>query len=390
MKIDVFAISDIHATNNFPYRKKSFGINDGLLDITRIFTNITTAALFSKQNKNKTILVIMGDIFDNYHYDPKSLECIFNSIKMVSPTFDLIYIMVGNHDKLNDKENNLNILKSAVDDFGDKINILSEISCVRYNGVGMIFVPFIKGDFREQEKIIKKKYKIISKTKSKILFVHNDIKGAKFDNSIIAEEGFSARRFSPNGSIGKGFDYVLCGHLHGKQFLKGKRGVYEKTHIIIGSPFQQSFAESKQHNKGYYILKTYNKEIKFVNCNKTNFHIFELSVKNALKDLKYKIKHKLDILKKSIVRIKLQCIKEDVILITRVKSKIRIFFKEYDLNYLVFSIEIIKKKNRILNLDKISNNKSRISKYNEHNAGKKNNIKRLNVKMNRVYDAEKN
>lgn len=165
-----------------------------------------------------------------------------------------IYILVGNHDLINEKsdDNALNFLSPYA-------QIVK--SPVHEDKLDMWLIPY-------QNDSDKLKYTLAGCTKGSTLIMHQGVMGANMghyvkDSTSLPREAFADFR-------------VISGHYHKAQDIKcgrprkGAVGLFS----YIGSPYTVSFAEANDGPKGYRILYT-DGSLELVPTNLRNHRIFE-------------------------------------------------------------------------------------------------------------------
>ncbi len=257
----IFHISDLH-------------IGKSLLNISRINSLNHTLNYILSQIKDKKcdVLLIAGDIFDNYTptYECESIYYTFlNNLFHISSLKQVI-IIAGNHDSANLLKTTANILKSL------KVSIVTEISSDLNNEIVDIYeenklalrvlaVPYI----RDKDVYFKNASTLkFNKEQAYANFVHEHYKkltnyafDTNKDNAPIIAMG---HMFITNcsltddekqnhivgllGEISKDiFDerlsYVALGHIHKYQEIVKNKIVYS------GTPMPMTFSEAKYENK---------------------------------------------------------------------------------------------------------------------------------------------
>jgi len=196
-------------------------------------------------------LVIAGDLHDT----KANLrgECINRLISTLTPYTCEVYILVGNHDKINEKsdEHSLNFLKpyAHVIDTPQYIEPIDSY-CIPYQYDLMEFRHIIN-DIPTNSRII----------------MHQGLVSAlpgeyTFDKTAILKDWVKDYR-------------VISGHYHARQDIK----IGDNLFSYIGNPFTTSFGEAKDPEKGYQILYE-DGSLEFVSTNLGRHIKYEFDWKN--------------------------------------------------------------------------------------------------------------
>ncbi len=194
-----------------------------------IYVNICTDYIdyltaYAKKNKIKTI-VFLGDILDKaskIHY--ATFVPLFNKFKEVKDAgFDL-YFIVGNHEMYTDRGDTI---IETFSPFGTVIKTPMEFE---FDGVKINMCPYTLD--RD----------IVPTVNADYLFTHLPIDEFTFDNGMEIKDKSS---FEP--SYFSNYKKVYTGHYHRRQ---------EKHNIqYVGSPYQLSFGEAGDDNKGFVVFE---------------------------------------------------------------------------------------------------------------------------------------
>ncbi len=210
------AISDIH-----------FNINNLELASTAL------RAALDKAYSLSVPLIIAGDL-----HDTKAIirgEVANQLLDIFSKTPVQTYILVGNHDLLNEKgaENGLNYLKS------ENVSIISHPVC--WPGYEVRFIPY-------QNTTQKFKDALSSIPKGSIVVCHQGVQGAFLGDYVQDKTSVDP------GSL-EGYT-LISGHYHRNQTVGPL--------TYIGSPFTHTFGEANDGDKGFIVVNsdgTFTREI---------------------------------------------------------------------------------------------------------------------------------
>lgn len=180
-----------------------------------------------KANSLKVPLIVAGDL-----HDTKAnlrAECVNAMIDTLSGCLFLKpYILIGNHDKINEKsENNALNFLDRIAIIVNKPRFISDFGwLIPYQHDTKVLKAIIKG--------VKKEYLII---------MHQGLSGSDSgeyiqDKTAITHKDVSGRR-------------VISGHYHTRQTITLPKG---GTWDYIGNPYTLNFAEANDPEKGYQIL----------------------------------------------------------------------------------------------------------------------------------------
>lgn len=176
-------------------------------------------------NHLRVPVIVAGDLHDT----KANLrgECISAILK----TFDTAQfnpiVLVGNHDKINEKSEG-----HSLDFLAHRVILINQIT--EYQG--RVFIPYFSD-------VLSLKAHLASIPKSKIIIMHQGLKGTNSgeyfqDHSAISVDDLAGRR-------------VISGHYHNRQTTVLPNG---GLHDFIGNPFTTNFGEANDPEKGYQIL----------------------------------------------------------------------------------------------------------------------------------------
>lgn len=192
---------------------------------------------------SSSIMVISGDIFHNRDRFVSETLLLFNDFVKKITSFINLFVIVGNHDCFNHSDRldtvsgissitnyeNFHLLKkSGIYNFS---NLTFGVSSL-LDGMGVPVAPIVEEDI------------------TKIALYHGIVSGSTLDNGRNVEEGIFL-------SVFKGYDLVLLGDIHRRQFLNK-----DKTIAYPGSLIQQSYKEELHH--GYLKWDVPSKKCEFV------------------------------------------------------------------------------------------------------------------------------
>lgn len=258
-------LSDIH----FGVRSNSL---EWIENIKNYFYNFFIPNLIDLSEDYNTAVIIAGDVFDNR----QSLDIdvmntaqeVFEKILSINDTIQ-IYCIAGNHDLYRKNKNETSDVRTSLKSLKmDRFNIILNNEEVElYNGMKMLFVPWIGNQKIENE--------IVKKSAADIIIMHTDINGAIYDNGKPITNGVNLNLTQAKK--------VYSGHIHKRQ--DSKRRTY------IGTPYQINRADIGNekgiyyitlHHNGFYedfIINNYSP--KFIR--KTIFELMELTYDELIK-----------------------------------------------------------------------------------------------------------
>lgn len=207
-----------------------------------------------KANELGVTLIVAGDLHDT----KANLrgECVNRMLKTFN-CIDEAYIMVGNHDRLNEK-NPAHALEflSRADDYHFH-RLITEPTNL---GGGITLLPYYH-DVDELRAVLK------TIPVDRILIMHQGIQGSNSgeyfqDKSALTPQDVAGRR-------------IISGHYHARQTIKlPKGGVWD----FIGNPFTTTFGEAGDPEKGFQILMD-DGSLEFVPTNLRKHVLYEISAK---------------------------------------------------------------------------------------------------------------
>ncbi len=200
-------------------------------------------------------LIIAGDLLDN-----KAIiraECANALLETLCNSYLSVYILVGNHDKINVKgtEHSLNFLNnlSATYDKDYRITeVINDLQRFAYNNVYML--PYYDNPAEFKENL----FKI---PKGSIVICHQGVMGAEMGTYAVDNSSVDPAELK---------DYrIISGHYHKHQTVG--------TVTYIGNPYTLSFAEANDGPKGFQILND-DGSLTFVPTNLRKHVIFEATI----------------------------------------------------------------------------------------------------------------
>ena len=215
-----------------------------------ITDKLTDLVIENIRRLNPTFTVLMGDIQDKM--GNSYLTTYDRSIKFLQAVHDssnYTYMLIGNHDRLNNKiylgdSHFYNSVKKW-----PKITVVDEVITRKHGNVEFGFVPYVEdGRFEETIEGIQDKSSL---------------------SAIFAHQMFSV--CSPTGDvIDNKWPIIISGHIH-------DYSRHDDKLIYVGSPYQISFAESSDKSISLFSFEndlTWKEErIKLTITNKQNIHI---------------------------------------------------------------------------------------------------------------------
>lgn len=196
-----------------------------------------------KQHKREgDACFILGDIFDSRQsINILVMNSCIEIFQELSSLFGEsgVYVMTGNHDcwtKDSAKVHSLKCLSGI-----PNVHVYSEPGVVETPNSNMLIFPW--GMQFEDEK------EFLESTSSDILFVHTDIKGARFNSKVQVEHGNGTDTYRRHKK-------VYGGHIHYRQKVN-------EFITLIGSPYQMTRTDIG-NRKGVYLLDLESNEETFI------------------------------------------------------------------------------------------------------------------------------
>lgn len=257
----MLAFSDLQLSNNLPYGVHRQGYNSRLIEQFAAVKEIAEAAL-----ELEAPVVFAGDWFDERRVDAQTLEISARIVALFRKNRIPLVIVAGNHD-FADREvlvtplSQYRRLLEGRDDFVFKIVDFATI--VDFGDVAL--AAYAAGHFTP-EAALEASAKM-GAGKKQILVLHEMIKGGKFPNRTVIQEGVERTDLE---RLLKVYDFVVAGDVHKPQFLSGDRAFY------CGSPLQYDFGDAGQ-KKGYFVVDLEERKAEFrpTKCKQTTFHEFK-------------------------------------------------------------------------------------------------------------------
>ena len=194
--------------------------------------------LVKRHKKNGDACFILGDIFDsrqsiNILVMNTCIEILIDLSKIFKDTG--VYVMTGNHDcwtKDSAQVHSLTCLSEI-----ENVHIYNQPGMVKTNNSNLLILPW--GMNSEDEK------DFLESTESDVLFVHTDIREARFNSKVKVEHGNNSDSYRRHKR-------VYGGHIHYRQKVND-------FITLIGSPYSMSRSDSG-NKKGVYFLDLNTKE----------------------------------------------------------------------------------------------------------------------------------
>jgi len=153
-----------------------------------------------------------------------------------------IHYSVGNHDIPFRHTNVVNAMGELFGESYSKIHIYTDPTEVDFDGVKVLFVPWIHNQNFHQS------LELITSTKAQILMGHLELKGFEMYRGSPNHEGLDASLF-------KDFDIVCSGHFHHKS-TSGNIN-------YLGSPYETTWHDFEDP-RGFHIFDTETRELEFI------------------------------------------------------------------------------------------------------------------------------
>lgn len=246
-------------------------------EIKSIFRQVLN---FIKKHKVDSI-VLGGDLFDTNHPSVES-QTLFS--KFISHLIKLkvkIYILVGNHDAINDKDNDSCLkLYEAFSVYGD-LSVISEIKCIKlFSDIYGLFLPHITSSksvslgYDHVQGYIKNEITThipFLKEKKCIIFSHLNVIGPipGCEEEFLKKSHVYLDERLIDIQMWDKMPEIIQGHIHKKQKFKNVN--------IVGSPMQMTFAE-KETDKYFYYMDFDKDHREFVPIKTNELHQVDLSL----------------------------------------------------------------------------------------------------------------
>lgn len=259
----------------------------------------------AKANELKVHLIVAGDL-----HDTKAnlrAECITAMRNTFEKAPKETYVMVGNHDKINEKSE-----ANALSFLEDLVNIVVEPLYLRLNEFNKVIylIPYYSNT--ENLKILLKRFSANS-----TLIMHQGIHGSNSgeylqDKTAITKEDVAGFR-------------VISGHYHQRQTIKLPQG---GKWDYIGNPYTLNFGEANDLEKGFQILMD-DGSLEFIPTNLRQYIVVNIDVKTLKYDGKT-LKYMNGVTKsiEDLAWVKLSGSKEELSTITKAYVKQVLFLKQ--------------------------------------------------------------
>lgn len=216
--------------------------NVAFMDNSRLFLD-TIFFPYIDDNKISTVFHL-GDIVDrrkyiNYNTASRLRNDFLEPLKWRGLD---VHIVAGNHDTFFKSTNEVNAIKELIEgSFPFKTYTMGPEE-VSFDGVPILFIPWICDDNRKQT------LDVIGKTKAQIAMGHLEIQGFEMYRGSIVSHGDDRKTFDR-------FDIVLSGHYHHRS---------SDGHIsYLGSHGEFTWSDYNDP-RGFHIFDTETREIKFI------------------------------------------------------------------------------------------------------------------------------
>jgi DNA repair exonuclease SbcCD nuclease subunit len=283
--------SDLHLGRNFSHREniepKVF--NYILNSSYESFKNIVKDAI----KFNVDFIIISGDIFDSVSHKLKSQLFLKEQFEKLNNHGINVYMIHGNHDPVDEWKRNIEFPNNVFSFPSEKVETIDfkkdDEIMAKISGIS-----FRRSDVQENLSL---KFEAKKQDIYNIAVLHSNVGGIKgLDNYAPA---------SINDLIYKNFDYWALGHYHNKSILK------EKPYIIYPGT-TQGLSINETGEKGYYLVKVYNKntDLEFKKSSVLEWEKIDINLEKiqSMDELLNKVSHELNKIKNEtpkIIRINL-------------------------------------------------------------------------------------
>jgi DNA repair exonuclease SbcCD nuclease subunit len=152
------------------------------------------------------------------------------------------HFIVGNHDSFYKNTNQINCHSELIDKKFTNCSIYPDPQEIEFDGLKMLFVPWICNDNRDQT------IKLLSTSKAPIVMGHLELQGFQMYKGSVVSHGDDPSLFDR-------FDLVLSGHYH-------HRSTTKNIHYL-GNPAEFTWSDFGDQ-KGFHIFDTATRELEFV------------------------------------------------------------------------------------------------------------------------------
>lgn len=204
------------------------------------------------ENKIDTI-IHLGDFFDRRKYVN------FNTLSSVRKRFiePLIahnvdmYVTLGNHDTYYRNTNEINSVQELLSRYSN-FTIVDHPIQIEFDHLCIDVIPWITNENLDST------LEFIERSDSLMLCGHLEIAGFQVMSGVKHTHGLTPKQFDK-------FEMVLSGHFHIKQS--------EGNIFYLGSQYQMNFGDVNS-KKGFHVLDTETRELKFIENQNDIFHVF--------------------------------------------------------------------------------------------------------------------
>lgn len=227
----------------------------------QVFENLYLKLIEKKDTLHESVFVVCGDIFHNRDRLISETIILFNKfIEKLTSIIDVILIP-GNHDIFTHTDR-LDTISGIVNIKGyPNFYFLKTSGIYCYHNINFVLSSLVDNKFIRANEVS-------SNGNIKIALYHGSIAGSKLDNNFSVPDNDTNNSFKIRDF--NGYDYVLLGDIHKKQYLT-------KTMAYPGSLIQQNFKEERFHGIMKWDLT--NKSSKFLKID-NDYGYITLYIKN--------------------------------------------------------------------------------------------------------------
>lgn len=227
-----------------------FGKSNGRFDRI-ILEGIRKQCEHAKKN-GITTMINLGDTLDvKQTISTSTLNKLAQTFKLLSETFDNVYLLVGNHD-MSKKTYDCNGHNLHIFNGYPNIHLIDEPKNIEIYDKQFYFLPYFPNEYMKDHQFPKANY----------MCGHIEVQGFMLNQFVKAEDGLNAN------TITKNYDHVFLGHFHKKQ-TRGKIS-------YIGNMCRFFYGEDDDP-RGWTILETDNGEREFVEYEHPRMYKFKVS-----------------------------------------------------------------------------------------------------------------
>lgn len=218
-----FIYSDLHISKTSSILPLTTSFNDNYTYRQNMIIETGKFLVERIKELKPDIIINLGDTFDNHTITAYDVNTASEFFKCFEDVIDIPhYVLVGNHDMLNNKYNAVDLLDNI-----NNIKVIKEPVTISND---LAFMPYV-------DKVVINKL-----PEGKFLFSHLDIEGSTIRNNIVLKEGISTKVLKDK------YKLVFNGHIH-------RAGILDNV-INVGSVTTHSFSDAEDSVPQCYLFDT--------------------------------------------------------------------------------------------------------------------------------------